>query len=226
MDAEPLGRVTQFLHLLRGALPSSGFRATACPLASRVHNSDANEAGRPTLSIGVQSLAHKAKETFVQSKAVCGRNESHRDVEFQHRQSGLLPFWRSPTLRRDVVLGIRHAREDLHVVFRSSVLIGSARSNHANGQLRRCVLNRPTDFFDSRGISLRKLAGVRVFPTTQVRTKKRIETVEAVENRLPAIGARAAIKKTVPICPAANPSARRRGVGADVRDNAKALVRV
>ena len=60
MDAEPLGRVTQFLHLLRGALPSSGFRATACPLASRVHRSyvaacsDTNEAGRPTLYIGVR----------------------------------------------------------------------------------------------------------------------------------------------------------------------------
>lgn len=182
------------------------------------------QVGRPSPSAFNRS---HTKETFVQSKAVCGRNESHRDVEFQHRQSGLLPFWRSPTLRRGVVLGIRHAREDLHVVFRSSVLIGGARSNHANGQIRRCVLNRPTDFFDSRGISLRKLAGVRVFPTTQVRTKKRIETVEAVENRLPAIGARAAIKKKrCQLRPAANPSARRRGVGADVRDNAKALVRV
>ena len=77
MDAEPLGRVTQFLHLLRGALPSSGFRATACPLASRVHNSDANEAGRPTLSIGVRRRFPAGIPVAVQARS---RSAAHSAV--------------------------------------------------------------------------------------------------------------------------------------------------
>ncbi|CAI8922053.1 hypothetical protein EMIT0158MI4_300024 [Burkholderia ambifaria] len=61
-------------------------------LASRVHNSDTNEAGRPTLSIGVQSLAHKAKETFVQSKAVCGLTRAIGTLNFSIDNPDSCPF--------------------------------------------------------------------------------------------------------------------------------------